>query len=792
MPDGRSIIQPDRRIAEAFVAALTGSPDGVVRLRFLHDRDRSMPAAEREGALEQVWPHVMDFQGRGYGVFYFVNALKSGAGSGYGGMANDADVTSIRYLCADFDNGLPDPRGYHTEPSLIVQSSINNGVQRGQVLWRVTDCPVASFKELQQRLAVLYITDPQVCNPSRVFRLPGTLHQKREPSLVTFEDHGMWSQPAPIAALMRGIPLLPEQRPRRDSAPQSATGRLISRAHLRDLLKYMPDYDDRAHWRDVIAAIRATPLTDDPLHEDALAIAIEYSSRWHRWDADAEAELRKIWNTMPPKTGGVGYGTLFHLAKEHGYTGAPGQDPLSVAFAGAAPPQEDDFDPLYDSNQQDDWQKDAARFLRLGTANPAHDYGDEPVNFMDYMSDAEPPPLKMLVPDWIECGIYIALTGIGGTHKSRLLLQFCLAFLYWRQVFYPMIGLREDDDGMSVRHIEYLSYENSAGETHRRFNRIRQKMRLAPGEATTVGATMNVWELRKSRAPLLVVNENSLGRPVLTLTRFGYRFLRRLEKIEGHKVVILDSFFNAVRFAGNSKNYDEPAMAVIETLDHWCEMLNCTILAPFHPSRAGTSNQRKDMGYSPAFENHGRQCLRIEEKKPAKGETVPAGIYTLTITKWNGGEQGKKIDLQFEDGCLVDVGDQPDGDLVRMVHPIEAAIGIAEKAERNAKRLQRGPRAEIEEDALRQQGTGAKGKDGRAMPGKPEQWVRREFSKLTGIGKDRALRSLRKNADDAVAAVRLGYRSSKDRGGAGYGKVADPPPGYGIDPTDNPAGEDGW
>ncbi len=184
--DGSTLIQPDRAIADAFVRAFTAhdAMPGAVRLRFIHDRERGASAIEREGILAQLWPEIVQFQGEGYGTYYFLNEIARGPGTGRNGMATDTDVTRVRCLGIDCDHGLLEPWELHQPASFIVCTSIKDGVQRGQILWLTATTAIADFRECQQRLAHHYETDPQVCNPSRVFRLPGSLHLKREPSLV--------------------------------------------------------------------------------------------------------------------------------------------------------------------------------------------------------------------------------------------------------------------------------------------------------------------------------------------------------------------------------------------------------------------------------------------------------------------------------------------------------------------------------------------------------------------------------------------------------------------------------
>jgi len=90
---------------EEFVEALTGSPNPIVRLRFVPEMqdsdgntDPAKRPAEREGRLADLWSELERFQLQGYGVFCFINEVATGLE----GDATDADVVRIRALPADF------------------------------------------------------------------------------------------------------------------------------------------------------------------------------------------------------------------------------------------------------------------------------------------------------------------------------------------------------------------------------------------------------------------------------------------------------------------------------------------------------------------------------------------------------------------------------------------------------------------------------------------------------------------------------------------------------------------
>lgn len=292
-----------------------------------------------------------------------------------------------------------------------------------------------------------------------------------------------------------------------------------------------------------------------------------------------------------------------------------------------------------------DPQEGRLRFFPKGFNDPEYDSGVQPRTFEPSAEYTQPPILETIVSGWIERGIYVPLIGPGGTHKSRLLLQLALSHLYGRQFLRPTHIRDFDDLSTRISHVEFLNYENSPAEMERRMHAMHTRLKLQPDKFE---GTFQRWDFQDSREALAWVGEDKVG-----LTAVGERVLTKIERIHGHKLLILDSFFNAIAFKGRAKIMDDRAEETLKTLDHWCKLLNCTILAPFHPSRAGV--QREDAGYSPLFGNHVRQSLTISELQPKKkNESVPAGVYTLKISKWNNGLQHKHIKLRYDGGAMTE------------------------------------------------------------------------------------------------------------------------------------------
>lgn len=328
----------DRDIVSAFVKALTGSAETVMRLRFVHwTKPKEFPSREREGPLDWLWPHVLELQAQGYCTYYFLNETNPGPGSGYEGMAEDADVTEVcRALATDHDTGLPEEWDWHFTPRIVVHTSrvARDGtvVQKGQAIWPVSNLTKEVFKTSQRRLAAHYRGDTSVCNPSRLLRLPGTLHLKDpgRPQLVTFERYDGYPRACSAGDVLAG---LSEASPDKKATASAATGVPVPIDHLRKILGYLNPDAPRNEWRDVIAAVRATPMEGDLEESRRRQLALEFSrgelDRQKRWEGKkrpsrytGDDAVNKVFDTMPPIEGGVTYGTLHKLAKDAGYLSA--------------------------------------------------------------------------------------------------------------------------------------------------------------------------------------------------------------------------------------------------------------------------------------------------------------------------------------------------------------------------------------------------------------------------------------------------------------------------------------
>lgn len=185
--------------AWAFVNAIAGDPDqAVLDWRALHDANKGLYGRTKRGTLPQVWPWLDANNREGYGIFVVISEL-----DGYGRELQN--VQSIRSHFVDLDQADADQMLHAAAqasppPSFYVESSPN----KYHVYWPVQPYQDNErFANLQRRLAQFYHGDPAVVDPTRVMRLPGTMHLKdpNTPHLVTCRSLEGFGQRPPVLQL---------------------------------------------------------------------------------------------------------------------------------------------------------------------------------------------------------------------------------------------------------------------------------------------------------------------------------------------------------------------------------------------------------------------------------------------------------------------------------------------------------------------------------------------------------------------------------------------------------------
>lgn len=133
----------------------------------------SVKASNHSGGIADLWPKLEQANKQGGGVFVTINEG--------GRRANE--ITRVRAVFADTDGAPLEPIKAALAPHIIVESSPS----RWHVYWLVQpDFPLDQFAAVQAAVAAKFGTDPSIKDLPRIMRVPGFLHQKREPYLCQF------------------------------------------------------------------------------------------------------------------------------------------------------------------------------------------------------------------------------------------------------------------------------------------------------------------------------------------------------------------------------------------------------------------------------------------------------------------------------------------------------------------------------------------------------------------------------------------------------------------------------
>lgn len=318
--NGQGAPAPDYDFAAAYVTALTGSLDTVMDWRCLHDSDPSARAQVRRGKLSDVWPWLTRWNAAGYGCFVTVNET-DGAGR------SSENITSARAVWVDLD-GVDARQQYEAAvawspaPSFAVQTSGD----KSHVYWTLAPgCPLEAAASSNRRLRVQFNGDRAATDLARVLRVPGTLHRKAEPVLVTCHQLRGYGHPVDGQVLDTALADVVVQEGAGDRQPLGdATLAAPSIEWLRRALELVDPNDlSRDDWLSLTSAVKQAGWS---LTDEATLRAL-----WDGWcehyDANDPAENSKVWRSIDSTQ--LGWHSL--VAR------VPGLRPL-LAFGNGPPP----------------------------------------------------------------------------------------------------------------------------------------------------------------------------------------------------------------------------------------------------------------------------------------------------------------------------------------------------------------------------------------------------------------------------------------------------------------------
>lgn len=178
----------DVQEAKRFLCALSSQDGGEIfsfqtlyDVKAEHDVDQRLAEEKRltrtiHGRFDEVVDKLAEMNSEGAGVFVCVNRT---TGMGLRGK----DVNRIRSFFVDDDTDHLRPEDLELAPSIVVRT------KRGyHFYWLASDSTSKdSFGPAQKALAERFDTDSSIFNLNRVMRIPGFMHNKGDPFMVTLE-----------------------------------------------------------------------------------------------------------------------------------------------------------------------------------------------------------------------------------------------------------------------------------------------------------------------------------------------------------------------------------------------------------------------------------------------------------------------------------------------------------------------------------------------------------------------------------------------------------------------------
>ncbi|NGX29182.1 MAG: hypothetical protein K940chlam4_00009 [Candidatus Anoxychlamydiales bacterium] len=172
------LLQPDLRMAKRFLTTLTqcDEQDNCFAFQTFLDKKGSQDNLTRvfTGNFEEFENTLVELNQKEAGIFVCINKT-----NGKGRKAKN--IIEGRAFFIDIDEGILDPIfKAPISPHIIVESSSG----RYHAYWIVENINLEYFSDIQKQLSNRFKSDPQVNDLSRVMRLPGFFHHKKEPFLT--------------------------------------------------------------------------------------------------------------------------------------------------------------------------------------------------------------------------------------------------------------------------------------------------------------------------------------------------------------------------------------------------------------------------------------------------------------------------------------------------------------------------------------------------------------------------------------------------------------------------------
>lgn len=245
------------------------------------------------GPLEEAGPRLVRANEARAGVFFAVNRM-----DGQGRRL--ANVAAVRAIWHEEDS--PRTKAFPLEPSLSVESSPG----KFHHYWRVDGLPKESFAGVMERMVQEYGSDPNAKDVTRVLRVPGFFHRKREPFMVRLVGQGP-ALPYSAAEILAAFPPLERAaRPAAERAGAAATVDERTVLDLRSALRVLAA-DGYETWVRMGLALKG-------LGDVGRGLWLDWSATSDKYD---DAAARAKWASFEPSQ--IGYQSVFTEAQAAGW-----------------------------------------------------------------------------------------------------------------------------------------------------------------------------------------------------------------------------------------------------------------------------------------------------------------------------------------------------------------------------------------------------------------------------------------------------------------------------------------
>ena len=546
-------------------------------------------------------------------------AEKAAEGKGY--LSKKLAAEALGAFCKAL--GIPEPTTNDSGNGLHIYWFLNEAV------------PAATWNSTANKLNALahkrglMVDYPCTADITRVLRVPGTFNHK---DLANLKEVKIKRSSPPISAAFfisaiekayGETPTVPAIATTPDNIPAFMTGERGNLADLvtpetpdalqrmQDALSCISPDCDRDTWMRVVWSIQAHGWPS----------GIDIAQTWSAGSADKynDADFRVLVESFDP-TGGTGAGTLYHIAKQHGWLDPMTQQPLTTTPASLG----------------------SAHLPRLNSDDGRIQFSNEP-----------PPQRDFTIGDIMLMAKACLLAGFGGVSKTQWLFHatVCIA-----------LGLPFMGKMTSAGAVLLLLGEEDLAEIARRFNAIAHMMKLTAGQRDLIQQRVRAFpmvglDMRLTRIVGGSLEGSGFAAEILEAAR-------QLEDACGLPVRLI-GLDHAGLIHGGEFNAREDVVQTMRQVNHIAQESGAAVVVLAHSPKAAAGAEKSTasaVAGSTAWVDHARGALVLRTMNDDEGKRygIPPDsrntYVSLTVVKNNYGPTGGEFWLARESATAYGVG----------------------------------------------------------------------------------------------------------------------------------------